>query len=121
MLAALLGWGQGTFASQVLIADGQAEVTREVAGGLRTVALRLPAVVTTDLRLNEPRYAKLPSIMQAKKKPLERLSAAELGVDLTPGVRTLKVAPPAQRKPGVKVASVAELVDKLKHEAGVLA
>lgn len=121
MLAALLAWPQGTFASNVDIADGKAQVTREVDGGLRTVSLTLPAVVTTDLRLNEPRYAKLPNIMKAKKKPLDVFSEADLGVDLTPRVKTLKVVPPAERKAGIKVASVAELVDKLKNEAKVIA
>ena len=121
MLAALLAWPQGTFASNVEIADAKAQVTREVDGGLRTVSLRLPAVVTTDLRLNEPRYAKLPNIMKAKKKPLEIFSEADLGVDLTPRVTTLKVTPPARRNAGIKVGSVAELVDKLKNEAKVIA
>lgn len=120
MLGALLGWPQGTFASNVAIANGKAEVTREIDGGLRTVALNLPAIVTTDLRLNEPRYAKLPNIMKAKKKPLDVFSESDLGVDLTPRVKTIKVAPPAERKPGIKVASVTELVDKLKNEAKVI-
>ena len=121
MLAALLGWPQGTFASNVDIADARAQVTREVDGGLRTVSLLLPAVVTTDLRLNEPRYAKLPNIMKAKKKPLDIFSEVDLGVDLTPRVKTLKVVPPTERSAGIKVSSVAELVDKLKNEAKVIA
>lgn len=120
MLGALLGWPQGTFASNVLIDGGKAEVTREVDGGLRTVSLNLPTIVTTDLRLNEPRYAKLPNIMKAKKKPLDVLTEADVGVDLTPRVKTIKVAPPAERKAGIKVESVAELVDKLKNEAKVI-
>lgn len=120
MLAAMLGWGQGTFASEVKIADGKVEVTREVDGGLRTVALKLPAVVTTDLRLNEPRYAKLPNIMKAKKKPLDVISADELGLDMSPKVKTLKVTPPPERQAGIKVGSVGELVDKLKNEAKVI-
>ncbi len=121
MLAALLGWPQGTFASNVDIADARAQVTREVDGGLRKVSLLLPAVVTTDLRLNEPRYAKLPNIMKAKKKPLDIFSEVDLGVDLTPRVKTLKVVPPTERSAGIKVSSVAELVDKLKNEAKVIA
>ncbi len=120
MLAALLGWPQGTFASKVEIADGTATVTREVDGGLETVALRLPAVVTTDLRLNEPRYASLPNIMKARKKPLETLSPADLGVDPAPRLRTLKVTEPPKRQAGVKVGSVAELVAKLRTEAKVI-
>lgn len=120
MLGALLGWPQGTFASNVALADGKAEVTREVDGGLRTVSLNLPAIVTTDLRLNEPRYAKLPNIMKAKKKPLDVMTEADVGVDLTPRVKTIKVAPPAERKAGIKVESVADLVDKLKNEAKVI-
>lgn len=120
MLAALLGWGQGTFASKVEIADGHVTVTREVDGGLATVKLKLPAVVTTDLRLNEPRYAALPNIMKARTKPLAKKAAAELGVDLTSRVTLLKVEEPAKRKGGVKVKSVAELVDKLRNEAKVI-
>lgn len=120
MLAALLGWAQGTFASNVTIADGKADITREVDGGLRTISLNLPAIITGDLRLNEPRYAKLPNIMKAKKKPLDIISEADLGVDLTPRVKTLKVTPPPKRKAGVMVESVAELVDKLKNEAKVI-
>ena len=120
MLAGLLGWSQGTFASKVAMADGQAEVTREVDGGLETVALKLPAVVTTDLRLNTPRYASLPNIMKAKKKPIETLKAADLGVDIAPRLKVLKVEEPAKRSAGVKVGSVAELVDKLRNEAKVI-
>jgi electron transfer flavoprotein beta subunit len=120
MLAALLGWPQATFASKLTIADGGAEVTREVDGGLETVALKLPAVVTTDLRLNEPRYASLPNIMKAKKKPIAVMTPEELGVDVTPRLVTLKVEEPAKRQGGVKVGSVAELVDKLKNEARVI-
>ncbi|AJD48124.1 electron transfer flavoprotein subunit beta [Alcanivorax sp. S71-1-4] len=120
MLAALTGMPQGTFASEVNVADGKVSVTREIDGGLQTVELSLPAVVTTDLRLNEPRYASLPNIMKAKKKPLDTVSPADLGVDLTPRVKTLKVEPPAERQAGIKVASVEELVDKLKNEAKVI-
>jgi electron transfer flavoprotein beta subunit len=120
MLAALLGWGQGTFASKVDLTDGAVDVTREVDGGLQTVSLKLPAVVTTDLRLNEPRYASLPNIMKAKKKPIDEKSPADYGVDVSPRLKVLKTAEPAGRKAGVKVADVAELVSKLKNEAGVL-
>ncbi len=120
MLAALLDWPQGTFASEVSVADGKAQVTREIDGGLETVALELPAIVTTDLRLNEPRFASLPNIMKAKRKPLEELSTDDLGVDIAARVKTLKVEPPASREAGVKVESVAELVDKLKNEAKVI-
>lgn len=120
MLAALAGWPQATFASKIAIADGQATVTREIDGGLETLQLALPAVITTDLRLNEPRYATLPNIMKAKKKPLATLTPAELGVDVTPRLRTLKVAEPPSRSAGVKVADVAELVGKLKNEAKVI-
>ncbi len=120
MLAGLLGWSQGTFASKVAVADGAAEVTREVDGGLETVALKLPAVVTTDLRLNTPRYASLPNIMKAKKKTIETLKAADLGVDVAPRLKVLKVEEPAKRSAGVKVGSVAELVDKLRNEAKVI-
>jgi electron transfer flavoprotein beta subunit len=119
-LAALLGWPQATFASKVEIADGVATVTREVDGGLETVALTLPAVVTTDLRLNEPRYVTLPNIMKAKKKPLETLKPEDLGVDVTPRLKTLKVSEPPARQAGIKVADVAALVDKLKNEAKVV-
>ncbi len=120
MLAALLDWPQGTFASKVELTDGQMQVTREIDGGLETVKLALPAVVTTDLRLNEPRYAKLPNIMKAKKKPLDVIEAADTGVDLTPRLTTLKVTEPAQREAGIQVASVSELVDKLRNEAKVI-
>src|SRR3954465_6898292 len=120
MLAALLGWPQGTFASKVVPGDGTVTVTREVDGGLETVELTLPAVVTTDLRLNEPRYASLPNIMKAKKKPLETLSPTDLGVDPAPRLKTLKVAEPPKRSAGIKVGSVAELIDKLKNEAKVI-
>ena len=120
MLAGLLGWSQGTFASGIAFADGKAEVTREVDGGLETVALGMPAVVTTDLRLNEPRYASLPNIMKAKKKQIDQISVADLGVDVTPRLKTLKVEDPPKREGGRKVADVAELVDKLKNEAGVI-
>ncbi|MBB3265654.1 electron transfer flavoprotein beta subunit [Azospirillum sp. OGB3] len=117
MLAALLGWPQGTFASKVAPGEGSVTVTREIDGGLETVELTLPAVVTADLRLNEPRYASLPNIMKAKKKPIETLAPDALGVDVAPRLTTLKVAEPAKRKAGVKVADVAALVDKLKNEA----
>ncbi len=120
MLAALLDWPQGTFASEVAITDGKANVTREIDGGLETVALQLPAIVTTDLRLNEPRFASLPNIMKAKRKPLEELSTDDLGVDVGARVKTLKVEPPASREAGIKVETVAELVDKLKNEAKVI-
>ena len=120
MLAALLGWGQGTFASRVVLSDGTAAVTREVDGGLQTVALRLPAVVTTDLRLNEPRYASLPNIMKAKKKPLEDIAVETLDIDVSPRLTVVKVSEPSGRKAGVKVGSVEELVSKLRNEAGVL-
>jgi len=120
MLSALLGWAQGTFASKLDIADGAAVVTREVDGGLETVRLKLPAVVTTDLRLNEPRYPSLPNIMKAKKKPLDTKKPEDFGVDIAPRLKVLKISEPATRKAGVKVGSVAELVQKLKAEAGVL-
>jgi len=120
MLAALLGWPQGTFASKVVKADGKISVTREVDGGLQTISLALPAVVTTDLRLNEPRYASLPNIMKAKKKPLDVKAPADFGVDVTPRLKVVKVTEPAKRTAGVKVDSVAALIDKLKNEAGVL-
>jgi electron transfer flavoprotein beta subunit len=120
MLSALLGWPQATFASKVVIADGAATVTREVDGGLETLSMKLPAVVTTDLRLNEPRYATLPNIMKAKKKPLDNVKPAELGVDVAPRLTTLKVVEPPKRKGGVMVADVAELVAKLKNEAKVI-
>ena len=120
MLAALLGWPQATFASKVVIADGKATVTREVDGGLETVELTLPAVVTTDLRLNEPRYATLPNIMKAKKKTLDTLKPDALGVDVSPRLTTLRVSEPPKRSAGIKVADVAQLVDKLKNEAKVI-
>jgi electron transfer flavoprotein beta subunit len=120
MLAALLGWPQATFASKVAIADGRATVKREIDGGIETLEMPLPAVVTTDLRLNEPRYATLPNIMKAKKKPLEVLTPADLGVDVTPRLQTLMVAEPPPRHAGIRVADVAELVAKLKNEAKVI-
>ncbi|AWK89579.1 electron transfer flavoprotein subunit beta/FixA family protein [Azospirillum thermophilum] len=120
MLAALLGWSQGTFASKVAIGDGTVTVTREIDGGLETVDLTLPAVVTADLRLNEPRYASLPNIMKAKKKPLDTVKAESLGVDIAPRLKTLKVAEPPSRKAGIKVPDVAALVEKLKTEAKVI-
>ena len=120
MLAALLDWPQGTFASEVAIADGKANVTREVDGGLQTVALQLPAVITTDLRLNEPRYASLPNIMKAKRKPIDTKAPADYGVDTAPRLEVLKVTEPPKREAGIKVESVAELVAKLKDEAGVI-
>jgi electron transfer flavoprotein beta subunit len=120
MLAALLGWGQATFASKVEVADGVAKVTREVDGGLETLSLTLPAIVTTDLRLNEPRYVTLPNIMKAKKKPLENVKPADLGVDVAPRLKTLKVSEPPKRSAGIKVADVATLVDKLKNVAKVI-
>jgi electron transfer flavoprotein beta subunit len=120
MLAALLGWPQGTFASKLEIADGSATVTREVDGGLETVKLTLPAVVTADLRLNEPRYASLPNIMKARKKPIDIVKPADLGVDVTPRLTVLRVEEPAKRQAGAKVASVQELVAKLRNEAKVI-
>ncbi|KZK87042.1 Electron transfer flavoprotein subunit beta [Pseudovibrio sp. Ad13] len=120
MLAALLGWAQGTFASKVDLGDNTVDVTREIDGGLQTVKLNMPAIVTTDLRLNEPRYASLPNIMKAKKKPIAEKTLADYGVDATPRLKVLNTAEPDARKAGVKVASVDELVDKLKNEAGVL-
>ncbi|MCD6042005.1 MAG: etfB [Burkholderiales bacterium] len=120
MLAALLGWSQATFASKLKVSNENAEVTREVDGGLETLAIRLPAVVTTDLRLNEPRYVTLPNIMKAKKKPLETLTPDALGVDAKPRLATLKVVEPPKRKAGVKVADAKALVDKLRNEAKVI-
>jgi electron transfer flavoprotein beta subunit len=120
MLAALLGWPQATFAHKLELADGKADVEREIDGGLQTVEVVLPAVVTVDLRLNEPRYASLPNIMKAKKKPIEEKSPADYGVDVEPRLKVLKVAEPEKRKAGVKVKTVAELIDKLKNEAGVI-
>jgi electron transfer flavoprotein beta subunit len=120
MLAALLGWGQGTFAFKVAVEGDKVAVTREIDGGLQTVSLALPAIVTTDLRLNEPRYASLPNIMKAKKKPLDETTPEALGVDVSPRLEVLKTTEPPTRKAGVKVGSVAELVQKLKTEAGVI-
>src|SRR5208337_605344 len=120
MLAALTGYGQGTFASNVVIGDGTVEVTREVDGGMQTVSLKLPAIVTTDLRLNEPRYASLPNIMKAKKKPIDEKTPADYGVDVAPRLKVLKTTEPGGRKAGVKVKTVAELVAKLHDEAGVI-
>ena len=120
MLAGLLGWSQGTFASKIDLADGKANVTREVDGGLETLAINLPAIVTTDLRLNEPRYASLPNIMKAKKKEIAEMTPDELGVDVAPRLTTLKVTEPPKREGGIKVETVSELVDKLKNEAGVI-
>jgi electron transfer flavoprotein beta subunit len=120
MLAALMGWPQATFASKVTVAAGKAEVTREVDGGLETISIKLPAVITTDLRLNEPRYVTLPNIMKAKKKLLENLKPDALGVDVTPRLTTLKVTEPPKRKAGIKVPDAAALVDKLRNEAKVI-
>ncbi|MBT3931661.1 MAG: electron transfer flavoprotein subunit beta/FixA family protein [Rhodospirillaceae bacterium] len=120
MLAALLGWPQATFASEIELGDGTAKVIREIDGGLETININLPAIVTTDLRLNEPRYASLPNIMKAKKKPIDELTPEDLGVDVTPRLETLKVDEPPKREAGVMVESVAELVDKLKNEARVI-
>ena len=120
MLAALLDWPQAVFASKVVLGEGRATVTREIDGGLETVEVAMPAVVTTDLRLNEPRYATLPNIMKAKKKPLDVLKPADLGVDVAPRLKTLKVVEPGKRKAGVMVKDVAELVERLKNEAKVI-
>ncbi|MEC7490466.1 MAG: electron transfer flavoprotein subunit beta/FixA family protein [Pseudomonadota bacterium] len=120
MLAGILNWSQGTFASKLEFSDGSANVTREVDGGLETLGVTLPAIVTTDLRLNEPRYASLPNIMKAKKKPIEETNPADLGIDVSPRLTTLKVIEPVKREGGIKVETVAELVDKLKNEAGVI-
>jgi electron transfer flavoprotein beta subunit len=120
MLAALMGWGQATFASKVVVADNTATVTREIDGGLETLELKLPVVVTTDLRLNEPRYATLPNIMKAKKKTLDTLTPESLGVDVTPRLETLAVTEPAKRVAGIRVADVRQLIDKLKNEAKVI-
>ena len=120
MLAALLGWPQATFASEIDAEDGKLSVTREIDGGLETLSVDLPAVVTTDLRLNEPRYVKLPNIMKAKKKPLDTLSTDELGIDMTPRVSVLKVEEPPTRSAGIKVETVGDLVDKLKNDAKVI-
>ncbi len=120
MLAALAGYAQATFASKLVVADGKAQVTREIDGGLQTIEVNLPAVVTTDLRLTDPRSASLPNIMKAKKKPLTVTTAGDYGVDVTPSIKTLKVAAPKERQAGIKVKTVAELVEKLKNEAKVL-
>ena len=120
MLAALLGWSQATFASKIELGDGRAKVTREVDGGLQAIEVVLPAIVTADLRLNEPRYASLPNIMKAKKKPLEEKAPADYGVSVEPRLKVLATEEPAVRKAGVKVGSVAELVERLRNEAGVL-
>ena len=120
MLAALAGLSQATFASKIEIADGRAEVTREIDGGLETISVSLPAIISTDLRLNEPRYASLPNIMKAKKKPVDIYTPADLGVDVAPRITTLKVEPPPQRKAGIIVESAEELVDKLRNEAKVI-
>jgi electron transfer flavoprotein beta subunit len=120
MLAALLGWPQATFASKITLGEGEAEVTREIDGGLETLTIKLPAVVTTDLRLNEPRYASLPNIMKAKKKPIDAKTIEEWGVDAAPRLEIVKVNAPGKREAGVIVESVAELVDKLQNEAKVL-
>jgi electron transfer flavoprotein beta subunit len=120
MLAALLGWSQGTFASKLEINDGTANVTREVDGGLETVALKMPAVITTDLRLNEPRYASLPNIMKAKKKPIDALTPEELGVDIAPRLEVLSIEEPPVREAGIKLETAEELVGKLVNEAGVI-
>ena len=120
MLAALLGWSQATFASKIEVGDGSADVTREIDGGLETINVKLPMIVTTDLRLNEPRYASLPNIMKAKKKTIDTMSPADIGLDTAPRLNVLKVVEPAKRKEGVKVADVAELVSKLRNEAKVI-
>ena len=120
MLAALMDWPQATFASELEIGSGEASVTREVDGGLETIKVKLPMVMSTDLRLNEPRYASLPNIMKAKKKPIDTTTPADLGVDIAPRLKTIKVEEPPKRQGGVKVADVAELVDKLKNEAKVI-
>ncbi len=120
MLAALLGWPQGTFASRIVVGDGRAEITREIDGGLQTLEMQLPAIVTADLRLNQPRYASLPNIMKAKKKPIVERTPADFGIDVTPRLQVLKTAEPLPRQAGVKVKSVEELVEKLRNEAGVI-
>jgi electron transfer flavoprotein beta subunit len=120
MLSALLGWSQGTFASELKISDGKINVIREVDGGLQTIDLKLPSVITTDLRLNEPRYASLPNIMKAKKKPIEEKSPEDYGIEISSMIEVIKVSEPAQREAGIKVETVEELVDKLKNEAGVI-
>jgi electron transfer flavoprotein beta subunit len=120
MLAALTGYGQGTFASKVVVGDGEVEVTREVDGGLQMVSLKLPAIITADLRLNEPRYASLPNIMKAKKKPIAEKTPTDYGVNVAPRLKVIKTTEPGGRKAGVKVKSVVELVSKLREEAGVI-
>jgi electron transfer flavoprotein beta subunit len=120
MLAALLGWSQATFASKIELGDGRAKVTREVDGGLQDIEVTLPTIVTTDLRLNTPRYASLPNIMKAKKKPIDTKTAADFGVDTTPRLQVVETREPPRRQAGVKVSSAADLIDKLKNEAGVL-
>ena len=120
MLSALLGWSQGTFASELKISDGKINVIREVDGWLQTIDLKLPSVITTDLRLNEPRYASLPNIMKAKKKPIEEKSPEDYGIEISSMLEVIKVSEPAQREAGIKVETVEELVDKLKNEAGVI-
>ena len=120
MLAALTGWSQATFASEVELVNDGAKVIREVDGGLETIAIKLPAIITTDLRLNEPRYASLPNIMKAKKKPIDTMTPEDLGVEVTPRLKTLKVTPPAEREAGIIVETVEDLVDKLKNEAKVI-
>ena len=120
MLAGLLGWSQGTFASEIVVANSKVNVTREIDGGLQTIAINLPAVITTDLRLNEPRYASLPNIMKAKKKEIAEMTPEGLGVDITPRLTILKVTEPPKREEGIKVETVSELVEKLKNEAGVI-
>ena len=120
MLAALLDWPQATFASEVAVANGKANVTREIDGGLQTISVELPAIITTDLRLNEPRYASLPNIMKAKHKPIDSKTPEDFGVDIAPRLKVLKVTEPPKREAGIKVESVAELVDKLKNKEGVI-
>ena len=120
MLAALLGWSQGTFASELKINDGKASVVREIDGGLQTLEIKLPSIITTDLRLNEPRYASLPNIMKAKKKPIDEKLPDDYNIEISPMLEIVKVSEPAQREAGIKVETVEELVDKLKNEAGVI-
>ena len=120
MLAGIMGWSQGTFASKIELLTDQAEVTREVDGGLETLAITLPAIITTDLRLNEPRYASLPNIMKAKKKPIDEITPQDLNVDVSPRLKTIKVTEPPRRESGIKVETVTELVEKLKNESGVI-
>ena len=121
MLAALCGQAQGSYISDIVIADGEARVVREVDNGLETIALKLPAVVSTDLRLNEPRRASIPNIMKAKRKPIEKLRASDLGVEIASQIELLEVIPPAKRKPGVMLDNISELIDILKNEVGVIA